>query len=142
VTAAGRRGPRLRWRPLPGNLIDRRGSALALPILLAIALNVAAVASLAGIAGFHAVHASLTRIQWPWLGAVVAAFALPATGYYVAYRSIYAAEGGYQLSRRQLTAVVAAGFSGLFPPEEGGPTGWFSRPAARAGARRWSASRR
>src|SRR5262249_43964116 len=25
VTAAGRRGPRLRWRPLPGNLIDRRG---------------------------------------------------------------------------------------------------------------------
>jgi hypothetical protein len=114
VTAAGRRGPRLRWRPLPGNLIDRRGTALALPILLAIALNVAAVASLAGIAGFHAVHASLTRIQWPWLGAVVAAFALSATGYYVAYGSIYAAEGGYQLSRRQLTAVVAAGFSGLF----------------------------
>lgn len=35
-------------------------------------------------------------------------------GYYFAYRSIYAAEGGYQLSRRQLTAVVAAGFSGLF----------------------------
>jgi hypothetical protein len=82
--------------------------------VLAIALNVAAVASLAGIAGFHAVHASLTMIQWPWLGAVVAAFALSATGYYVAYRSIYAAEGGYQLSRRQLTAVVAAGFSGLF----------------------------
>jgi hypothetical protein len=95
VTAAGRRGPRPRWRPLPGNLIDRRGSALALPILLAIALNVAAVASLAGIAGFHAAHASLTRIQWPWLGAVVAALALSATGYYVAYRSIYAAEGGY-----------------------------------------------
>jgi hypothetical protein len=118
VTAAGRRGPRLRWRPRPGNLIDRRGAALALPILLpillAIALNVAAVAGLAGIAGFHAVHASLTRIQWPWLGAVVAALAMSATGYYLAYRSVYAAEGGYQLSRRQLTAVVAAGFSGLF----------------------------
>jgi hypothetical protein len=111
---SGRRGPRLRWRPPPGNLIDRRGAALALPILLAVALNVAAVAGLAGIAGFHAVYASLIRIQWPWLCAVPVALAMSAIGYYVAYRSIYAAEGGYQLSRRQLTAVVAAGFSGLF----------------------------
>ena len=114
MTAAGHRGPRLRWRPLPGNLIDRRGAALALPVLLAVALNVAAVAGLAGIAGFHAVYASLIRIQWPWLCAVPAALALSATGYYVAYRSVYAAEGGYALSRRQLTAMVAAGFSGLF----------------------------
>ena len=35
-------------------------------------------------------------------------------GHYRAYRGIYAAEGGYQLSRRQLTAMVVAGFSGLF----------------------------
>ncbi len=114
MTAAGRRGPRLRWRPLPGNLIDRRGAALALPILLAVALNVAAVAGLAGIAGFHAVYASLIRIQWPWLCAVVAALAMSAIGYYFAYRSIYAGEGGYELSRRQLTAMVAAGCGGLF----------------------------
>jgi hypothetical protein len=39
---------------------------------------------------------------------------MSAIGYYVAYRSIYAAEGGYQLSGRQLTAMVAAGFSGFF----------------------------
>jgi hypothetical protein len=114
VTAAGRRGPRLRWRPLSGNLIDRRGAALAPPVLLAVALNVAAVAGLADVAGFHAVHASLIRIQWPWLCAVPAALAMSAIGYYVAYRSIYAAEGGYQLSGRQLTAMVAAGFSGFF----------------------------
>jgi len=114
VTAAGRRGPWLRWRPLPGNLIDRRGAALVPPVLLAVGLNVAAVIGLADVAGFHAVHASLARIQWPWLCAVVAAFAMSAIGYYFAYRSIYAAEGGYQLSRRQLTAVVAAGFSGFF----------------------------
>ena len=87
VTAAGRRGPRLRWRSLSGNLIDRRGAALALPILLAVALNVAAVAGLADIAGFHAVYASLIRIQWPWLCAVVAALAMSAIGYYFAYRS-------------------------------------------------------
>lgn len=111
MTAAGRRGPGLRWRPLPGNLIDQRGAALALPILLAAGLNVAAVA---GLAGFHAVYASLIRIQWPWLCAVPAALAMSAIGYYLAYRRIYAAEGGYQLTRRQLTATVAAGFNGLF----------------------------
>jgi len=114
VTAAGRRGPRLRGRSLPGNLIDRRGAALAPPILLAAGLNVAAVTGLADVAGFHAVYASLIRIQWPWLCAVPAALAMSAVGYYVAYRSVYAAKGGYELSRRQLTAVVAAGFSGLF----------------------------
>jgi hypothetical protein len=114
VTAAGRRGSRLRWRPLPGDLIDRRGAALVPPILLAVGLNIAAVAGLADIAGFHAVYTSLTWIQWPWLCAVPAALAMSAIGYYFAYRSIYATEGGYELSRRQLTAVVAAGFGGLF----------------------------
>jgi hypothetical protein len=114
VTAAGRRGPHLRWRPLPGKLIDRRGAALALPILLAVALNIAAVAGLADIAGFRAFYAQLTRIQWPWLCAVVAALAMSAIGYYLAYRRIYAAEGGYDLSRRHLTAMVAAGFNGFF----------------------------
>jgi hypothetical protein len=114
VTAAGRRGPQLRWWSLPGNLIDRRGAALAPPVLLALGLNVAAVIGLAYIAGFHAVYTSLTRIQWPWLCAVPPAFAMSAIGYYFAYRRIYAAEGGYELSRRQLTAMVAAGFSGFF----------------------------
>jgi hypothetical protein len=113
VTATGR-GPRLRWRPLSGNLIDRRRAALAAPILLAVGLNVAAVAGLAEIAGFRAVYASLTRIQWPWLCAVPAALAMSAAGYYVAYRQIYAAEGGYELSRRPLAAMVAVGFGGLF----------------------------
>jgi hypothetical protein len=114
VTAAGRRGPQLRWRPLPGNLTDRRGAALVPPILLAVGLSAAAAAGLAYIAGFHAVYTSLTRIQWPWLCALPAALAMSATGYYFAYRRIYAAEGGYELSRRHLTAVVAVGFGGLF----------------------------
>lgn len=115
MTAAGRRGPHLRWRSLPGNLIDRRGAALAPPILLAAGLNAPAVAGLADLAGFHAVYASLIGIQWPWLCPVPAALAMSAMGYFFAYRSIYAAEGGYELSRRQLTAVVAAGFGGLTP---------------------------
>jgi hypothetical protein len=114
MTAAGRREPRRGWRPPLGDLIDRRGAALVPPIALAVGLNIAAVAGLAGIAGFRAVYSSLASIAWPWLCAVPAALALSAIGYYFAYRSIYAAEGGYQLTRRQLTAVVAAGFGGLF----------------------------
>ena len=70
--------PRLHWWP-PGNLIDRRGAALAVPILL-VGLNIAAVTGLADIAGFHAVYTPLTRIQWPWLCAVVAALAMSARG--------------------------------------------------------------
>ncbi len=114
MTAAGCHGPRPRGRPPPGNLTGRRGAALVPPVLLAAGLNAAAVARLADIAGFRAVYTSLIRIQWPWLGAMPAALAISATGYYFAYRSIYATEGGYQLSRRQLTAVVAVGFGGLF----------------------------
>jgi hypothetical protein len=39
---------------------------------------------------------------------------MSAVGYYLAYRSIHASEGGCELSRRQLTATGAAGFGGLF----------------------------
>jgi hypothetical protein len=60
---------------------------------------------------------------------VVAALALSAVGYYFAYRSIYAAEGGYALSRRQIAAVVAIGFSGLFD------TGGLRREPRRGGGR-------
>jgi hypothetical protein len=105
VPAAGRRGPQPRWRPGSGNLIDRRGASLVPPILLAAGLNVAAVAGLADIAGFRAVSASLSRIQWPWLCAVPAALAMSAIGYYLAYRRIYAAEGGWL----SLVAVMVSG---------------------------------
>ena len=114
MTVAELPRPQLRGRWLPGNLIDRRGAALVQPILLAVGLDIAAVTGLADIAGFHAVYASLTRIQWPWLCAVVTSLATSAVGYYLAYRGIYAAEGGYEPSRRRLTALVAAGFSGFF----------------------------
>jgi hypothetical protein len=122
MTAGERRWLQLRRPPL-GNLIDRRGPALAPPILLAAALNLAAVAGVAYIAGFHAVYESLTRIVWPWLLVVPPAFAISALGYYDAYRWIYAAEEGYELNRRQLTAVVAAGFDGLFSTGGARPDG-------------------
>jgi glycosyltransferase 2 family protein len=114
VTAAVRRGPQPRWRPPWKDLIDRRGAALAAAILLAVGLNIAAIAGLSYVAGFRAVYAALGSFLWPWLCAVPAALAMSAVGYYFAYRRIYAASGGYELSRRQLTAMVAAGFVGLF----------------------------
>jgi hypothetical protein len=49
VTAAEHPRPQLRGRSLPGNLIGRRGAALAPPILLAVGLSVAGVTGLAGI---------------------------------------------------------------------------------------------
>lgn len=86
---------------------------------LAVGLNVVAVTGLGYIAGFHAVYAALTGFRRPSLCAVPAALSVSAIGCYFAYQSIYAAEGGYALSRRQLNAVVAAGFGGLFT--NGGP---------------------
>ena len=140
MTAIAGRGPRLRWRPLSGNLIDLRGTALVPPILLAVGLNVAAVAELADIAGFRAVYASLTRIQWPWLGAVPAALAMSAVGYYFSYRQIYAAEGGHELSRQQLTAVVAVGFGGLFDTGGIRPDGLVLQASGASRREAWSAS--
>jgi hypothetical protein len=102
------------FEPVQVDLMGGRGTPLVPPILLAAGLNAAALAGLAYIAGFRAVYTSLTSVQWPWLGAVPAALAISAIGYYFAYRSVYAADGGYRLSRRQLTAVVAVGFGGLF----------------------------
>ena len=56
IPVSATQATRPRWRPGPVNLIDRRGAALALPILLAVAPNVAAVPGLAGIAASHAVY--------------------------------------------------------------------------------------
>jgi hypothetical protein len=64
---------------------------------------------------------------------------MSATGYYFAYRSIYAAEGGYELSRRKLTAVVAARFGGLFDTGGIGPaatwSGYSGGPGGALGSR-------
>ena len=106
--------PRPRWRAPSWNPVGRHGAALAVPILLAVGLSLAATAGLAYVAGFHSVRAALAAFSWPWLCAVPVAMAISAIGYYFAYRSIFAAGDGYELSRRQLAAMTAAGFSGLF----------------------------
>ncbi len=100
------------WRPRPH--MDRRGAELAGLIALAGTLDVAAGTGLAYVAGFGAMWSALRRPSWPWLAAMACALCVSFAGYYCAYSGIYRAEGGYDLPRRLLLAVVTAGFGGLF----------------------------
>jgi uncharacterized membrane protein YbhN (UPF0104 family) len=94
--------------------MDRRGVELAALIALAGLLDLAAGTGLAYVAGFGQVWSVLRHASWPWLAAMAAALCVSFAGYHRAYRGIYRAEGGYDLPRRRLLAVVAAGFSGFF----------------------------
>ena len=103
---------RIEW--LSRRHIDRRAAELLGLILTAVLLEVAAAAGLSYVAGFGSVRAALGRVDWTWLVVVFGALAVSFAGYYSAYGGIYRAEGGYDLNRRQLRAVVVAGFGGLF----------------------------
>jgi uncharacterized membrane protein YbhN (UPF0104 family) len=94
--------------------MDRRGVELAALIALAGLLDLAAGTGLAYVAGFGRVWSVLSHASWPWLAAMAAALCVSFIGYHRAYRGIYRAEGGYDLPRRRLLAVVAVGFSGFF----------------------------
>jgi hypothetical protein len=59
-------------------------------------------------------RSALSHASWPWLTAMAGALCVSLAGYYAAYRGIYGAEGGYDLPRRSLLAVVMAGFGGFF----------------------------
>ena len=100
------------WRPR--HHMDRRGAELAALIALAGLLDLAAGTGLAYVAGFWQVWSVLRHPSWPWLAAMAAALCVSFAGYHRAYRGIYRAEGGYELPRRRLLAVVAVGFSGFF----------------------------
>lgn len=94
--------------------MDRRGAELAGLIALAGILDLAAGTGLAYLAGLGQVWSVLRHASWPWLTAMAGALCVSFAGYHCAYRGIYRAEGGYDLSRRRLLAVVTAGFSGFF----------------------------
>jgi len=93
--------------------VERHGAELALLIALAALLELAAGVGLAYVAGLSQVRAVVGDVHWVWLvvlaGALVASFA----GYLLAYQGIFRVEGGPRLPRRQMHAVVAAGFGGL-----------------------------
>jgi uncharacterized membrane protein YbhN (UPF0104 family) len=98
---------------LSGHQMRRRGSELSSLVVLAVALEVAAGVGLAYLAGFSNVHAVLRSFDWPWLTGLFGALIISFVGYYYAYRGMFRVGNGPRLPRRQLRAVVAAGFGGF-----------------------------
>jgi hypothetical protein len=93
--------------------LRHRGTVLAVLVGVAIMLELAAGVGLAYVAGWSAVRASLGQFDGIWLIALVGALLVSFIGYYYAYQGIFRVEGGPRLPRRQMRAVVAAGFGGF-----------------------------
>jgi hypothetical protein len=104
--------PLRRWLSVPH--MSRRSAGLSLLIALAVLLQLAAGVGLAYVAGFPQVSAALGNIRWVWLCALVGALFVSFAGYHCAYQGIFRVEEGPALSRRQMCAVVVAGFGGFF----------------------------
>lgn len=110
---------------------ERRASVLALLIAVAVGLELAAGTGLTYLAGFDRVRAVLGHFHGMWLIAAVGALLISFVGYYLAYQGIFRVEGGPRLSRRQMRAVVAAGFGG-FLAHGGGTLDRYALQAAGA----------
>jgi uncharacterized membrane protein YbhN (UPF0104 family) len=93
--------------------VERQGSELAVLIVLAALLELAAGVGLAYVAGFSRARAVVSDVRWGWLAVLAGALVLSFVGYFLAYQGIFRVEGGPRLPRRQMHAVVAAGFGGL-----------------------------
>jgi uncharacterized membrane protein YbhN (UPF0104 family) len=93
--------------------VHRRASELVKFLLIIALLEVAAGAGLSYVAGFSAIHRVAETFNWRFLGLALGALAPSCAGYYYAYSGIYRFEQGPCLSRRQLLAVVVAGFGGF-----------------------------
>jgi hypothetical protein len=120
--------------PLPrltANHLERRGTEVGLLIALATLLELAAGTGLAYVAGFSSVKAALAAFNGYWLIAVVGGLAISFVGYHFAYRGIFRVERGPTLARRQMRAVVAAGFGG-FLAHGGGALDRYALEAAGA----------
>ena len=93
--------------------LRRRGSVLAVLAGVAIVLELAAGTGLAYVAGWSQVRAVLGDFDGIWLVALAGALLVSFVGYHYAYRGIFRVEDGPTLPRRQMRAVVAAGFGGF-----------------------------
>src|SRR5438477_9771601 len=93
--------------------LRRRGSVLAMLAGVSILLELAAGTGLAYIAGWSQMRAALGDFAGIRLIALVGALLVSFVGYHYAYQGIFRVEGGPTLPRRQMRAVVAAGFGGF-----------------------------
>jgi hypothetical protein len=67
---------------LPSTRFDRSGPALPALVVVAAALQLAAGAGLAYVAGFASVRTTLQYVHWGWLIAIAGALCVSFTGYY------------------------------------------------------------
>jgi hypothetical protein len=111
--------------------LRRRRSVLAVLAGVAILLELAAGTGLAYVAGWSQVRTVLGGFDGTWLIALVGALLVSFVGYYYAYQGIFRVEGGPTLPRRQMRAVVAAGFGG-FLAHGGGALDQYALQAAGA----------
>src|SRR5580704_17490913 len=111
--------------------LRRRRSVLTVLVAVAVVLELAAGAGLAYVAGWSQVQAVLGDFDGIWLIALVGALLVSFAGYHYAYRGIFRVEGGPALPRRQMRAVVAAGFGG-FLAHGGGALDQYAHQAAGA----------
>lgn len=93
--------------------VDRDARHITGLIVLVALLYCAAGVGMAYVAGFGAVQHRLASAHWWWLAPSFAAVLLAFVGYYFAYRGIAGAEGGPEIERSSLLAVVTAGFGGF-----------------------------
>jgi hypothetical protein len=116
------------------NHLECRRHHLAALMAVVVALQVAAAAGLALVAGWHLVWRTWQHFRWPYLIAVAGGLAVSFVGYYLGYRGIYRAEDGPRLTRRQMRAVVTASFGG-FLGQGGATLDRFALQAGGAGLR-------
>ena len=109
--------------------LRHRGSVLAVLAGVAILLELAAGTGLAYVAGWSQVRAVLGDFDGRWLIALAGALLVSFVGYHYAYLGIFRVEGGPRLPRRQMRAVVAAGFGG-FLAHGGGALDQYALQAA------------
>jgi hypothetical protein len=119
---------------MSGDHLDRRGSALAMLLVLAAALQLSAGTGLAYVAGFSSVRAALGDFDPVWLAALVGALGLSFAGYYYAYVGIFTVAGGPTLKGSQMRTVVTVGFGG-FLARGGGVIDRYALEGAGAGQR-------
>jgi hypothetical protein len=93
--------------------VDHNARQLFGLILLVALLYCAAGVGMAYVAGWDAVQDRLASAQWWWLAPSFGGVLISFGGYYFAYRGIAEAEGGPEIERGALLAVVTAGFGGL-----------------------------
>lgn len=119
---------------LSGDIINRRGSAIALLLLLAVVLQLAAGVGLSYVAGFSSVRAALGDFHWPWIPAVVGGLGVSFAGYYYAYEGMFTVDGGPEVPAEKMRTVVTVGFGG-FLAHGGGELDRYALEGAGAGSR-------